>query len=121
MSAVSPLYDKVALLAALASAVLAGCSGHGAPAADAWVGKWTGPEGTWLDIGRSDGAYRVTIRDLDAARSFEGSPVAGGIAFQRNGVEEVIRATDGDATGMKWLAGRKNCLTVRAGEGYCRD
>ena len=30
-------------------------------------------------------------------------------------------ATDGDATGMKWLAGKARCLTVRVGEGYCRD
>lgn len=104
-----------------AFALLSGCSGHGAPLADAWLGKWNGPEGTWLNIERSKHAYEVTIRDLDVARSFEGSAVADGIAFRRNGVEEVIRATDGNATGMKWLAGKKNCLTVRAGEGYCRD
>jgi hypothetical protein len=88
---------------------------------DAWVGKWTGPEGTWLDIEGGNGAYKVTIKDLDMERSFEGAAVADGVEFQRNGVEELIRATDGNATGMKWLAGKKNCLTVKAGEGYCRD
>ena len=29
--------------------------------------------------------------------------------------------TDGDATGLKYLAGKKDCLTVEPGEGYCRD
>jgi hypothetical protein len=103
------------------SVIFSGCSRSHAPLADAWVGKWTGPEGTWLDIEGGNGSYKVTIKDLDAARSFEGSSVSDGIEFQRNGVEEVISATDGNATGMKWLAGKKNCLTVKAGEGYCRD
>ena len=34
---------------------------------------------------------------------------------------ETITATDGEATGMKWLLDKQNCLTVRSGEGYCRD
>jgi hypothetical protein len=34
---------------------------------------------------------------------------------------ESIRATDGPATGMKWLSDKSNCLTIRSGEGYCRD
>lgn len=104
-----------------ASVLLCACAAHDAPVADSWVGKWDGPEGTWLDIEHGNAAYQITIKDLDAARTFEGSVAADGIAFRRNGVKEVIRATDGDATGMKWLAGKKNCLTVRAGEGYCRD
>jgi len=41
--------------------------------------------------------------------------------FERDGLQESIRPTNGDETGMKWLAGKKNCLTVRPGEGYCRD
>jgi len=36
-------------------------------------------------------------------------------------VTESIRATDGEQTGMKWLREKANCLTVRSGEGYCRD
>ena len=43
------------------------------------------------------------------------------LEFERDGVQETVRAGDGDATGMKWLAGRKDCLVVKAGEGYCRD
>jgi hypothetical protein len=36
-------------------------------------------------------------------------------------VKEVIRATNGNGTGMKWLVGKADCLTVRVGEGYCKD
>jgi len=43
------------------------------------------------------------------------------LRFERDGTAEVLRATRGADTGMKWLADKSNCLTVRAGEGYCRD
>jgi hypothetical protein len=88
---------------------------------DAWLGRWTGPEGTYLEIAGANGAYEITVKDLDRARTFSGSSVGDGIEFRRDGATEVLRATDGDATGMKWLAGKKNCLTIKAGEGYCRD
>ncbi|HEU4618654.1 MAG TPA: hypothetical protein VFV10_11455 [Gammaproteobacteria bacterium] len=91
------------------------------PDPDAWVGRWTGPEGTYLDMRHEAGGYAITIKDLDAARTFEGAAAAAGIEFERDGVRETLHATDGDGTGMKWLAGKQNCLTVRRGEGYCRD
>lgn len=43
------------------------------------------------------------------------------IEFRRDGTNESLRAADRDAAGMKWLAGKKNCLTIKPGEGYCRD
>jgi hypothetical protein len=107
----------VALLGLVAS--LAGCARKEMP--PEWAGRWTGPEGTYLDIAGSDGRYTVTIRNLDAARTFEASVAEAGLVFERDGVRESIRATNGDATGMKWLAGKANCLTIRTGEGYCRD
>ena len=82
---------------------------------------WNGPEGTSLDIRGSNGSYQVTIRDLDAARTFEARAAGDGITFQRDGISERISATDGGGTGMKWLADKRNCLTVKPGEGYCRD
>lgn len=97
---------------------------EGAAIADtrSWAGRWLGPEGTSLNlIAQNDGNYQVAIRNLDGERSFAGQATASGIAFERDGARETIRATDGDATGMKWLAGKKICLMVRAGEGYCRD
>jgi hypothetical protein len=92
-----------------------------APAAQQWLGTWTGPEGTWLQVDRTGAGYSVTIRNLDAARTFPGTATAEGITFERDGVRENLRATDGPGTGMKWLAEKSNCLTVKAGEGYCRD
>jgi hypothetical protein len=96
------------------------CS-KGAPASDAWAGIWHGPEGTYLEITGSNGKYQMTIKDLDAARSFQAAAVDNGIEFHRDGVKEIIRPTDGVETGMKWLADKKDCLTVKPGEGYCRN
>ena len=92
-----------------------------APAAQQWLGRWTGPEGTWLQVDRTGTGYSVTIKNLDAARTFPAAATAEGITFERDGVRENLRATDGQDTGMKWLAGKTDCLTVNAGEGYCRD
>jgi len=61
------------------------------------------------------------VRNLDGPRTFQGRAVDGGIAFERDGKTETLRAGNGDATGMKWLAGKKDCLLVRSGEGWCRD
>ncbi len=94
---------------------------HVAAATDAWLGSWTGPEGTQLSIAGGEGSYQLTIRNLDGPLTFPGVAVEVGIEFQRAGVTEVIRATDGAGTGMKWLADKRNCLVVRPGEGFCRD
>ena len=100
-----------------------GCTANGpdTPPTDAWVGRWTGPEGTYLDIAGTNGVYQIVIKDLDAARTFSGSAVGERIEFRRGQATESLQATNGDATGMKWLAGKSNCLTIRLGEGYCRD
>ena len=99
-----------------------GCTAnHPGNTTDAWLGRWNGPEGTYLELAGANGSYEVTIKDLDAARTFTGAATGGRIEFLRDGATESIRATDGDATGMKWLAGKTRCLTVKPGEGYCRD
>ncbi|HUD43892.1 MAG TPA: hypothetical protein VMR06_18055 [Dokdonella sp.] len=97
-----------------------------ATATDAWIGQWTGPEGTFLRIEGTDapGRYTITIHDLDQARRYEGRTDGQLIRFDRDGIdgsEATIRAGDGDATGMKWLAGKRDCLVIAIGEGYCRD
>ncbi|WP_342050732.1 MULTISPECIES: hypothetical protein [unclassified Cupriavidus] len=128
----TPFLTFAALVATLAAATVAlsGCSDRGsdtappaasAPAADKWLGKWTGPEGTFLLLEGGHGKYDVTVQNLDGPRKFEGKAIGGGIEFERDGVKEDIRATNGAETGMKWLADKKDCLTVRTGEGYCRD
>ena len=114
---------------ALALTLLASCSdtdtSRAPPASttvtDAWLGRWTGPEGTFLLLAGGDGRYEVTIQNLDGPRVFAGVAAGEQIRFERDGVVELIHATDGAATGMKWLTEKVDCLTVRAGEGYCRD
>lgn len=116
----------VATFAALA--LLGGCSERGTSApqsssavTDAWLGRWNGPEGTFLSLAGGNGTYEVTVQNLDGPRLFAGVAVGEQIRFERDGVTELIRATDGAATGMKWLAEKSDCLTIRLGEGYCRD
>jgi len=87
---------------------------------DAWIGKWMGPEGTFLDVEKSDAGYQLTISDLDGLKFFQGKRAGEAIEFERKGKTESLKATDGKATGMKWLADKTNCLTIHAGEGFCR-
>ena len=91
------------------------------PAPDKWLGKWGGPDGTFLQLAGGNGKYEVTVQNLDGPRTFQGNAVGDQIEFERNGMKESLRATNGAETGMKWLSDKSNCLTVRAGEGYCRD
>ena len=107
---------------------LAGCSDRKTEsgsavgsAADLWLGQWNGPEGTFLRLTGAAGKYEITIQNLDGPQQFQGRAVDDQIRFERNGVKESIRATNGAGTGMKWLSDKSDCLTVRPGEGYCRD
>ena len=68
-----------------------------------------------------DGQYEVTIQNLDGPATFQGTAVGDQVTFERNGVKETIRASNGVETGMKWLSEKSDCLTVRPGEGCCRD
>lgn len=122
---------------ALLTLMVTGCSDHqssstpvasvifpdasSAQTADKWLGKWVGPEGTFLLLAGGGGTYKVTIQNLDGPQTFKGLAAGDQIAFERNGVKEYLRATTGAETGMKWLSDKSNCLAVRVGEGYCRD
>lgn len=88
---------------------------------DRWVGQWDGPEGTSLVIGGRDGVYELVITNLDGARRFPARADGERIVFTRDGTGESLRPTNGLDTGMKWLSEKTQCLTIRAGEGYCRD
>ncbi|WP_439588114.1 hypothetical protein [Hydrogenophaga sp.] len=90
-------------------------------ATDRWVGKWSGPEGTFLQLAGGNGQYEVTIQNLDGPRTFKGTAAGDRLEFERDGVRESVRASNGAETGMKWLSEKSDCLTVKAGEGYCRD
>jgi len=98
-----------------------------APNRDAWVGKWIGVEGLVLTIEKDPagpGRYRLTNTyslDQGATGTFAGVASEDGINFTRPDGARVLRASDGAATGLKYLDGKKDCLTVTVGEGYCRD
>jgi len=89
-----------------------------------YTGRWVGVEGMVLDIADAGapGHYDLTMQwDLDHKGTFDGIANGKTITFIRNDIPETLRPTDGDATGLKYLAGKTDCLTVKPGEGYCRD
>lgn len=88
---------------------------------DSLLGKWLGPEGTFLELAGGDGKYTVTIQNLDGSRTFQGHAIRNQIEFERDGVKESLHASNGAETGMKWLSEKTNCITVLVGEGYCKD
>ena len=88
-----------------------------------YLGRWTGVEGMYLVVASKPGGG-VTLDmqwDLDNKGTFDGSVTAEGLRFTRNDVAETAVHSSGDATGLKNLAGKQDCLTVKPGEGYCRD
>jgi hypothetical protein len=95
---------------------------------DKWVGKWIGVEGLNLTIAKDDsigrGHYELTMKyglDDDDSGTFKGQASEDGITFERPDGPQILSAGDGEATGLKWLADKKDCLIVDTGEGYCRD
>ena len=88
---------------------------------DPWSGRWNGPEGTYLSITKQRDRYTLEIADLDGPKRYTALDVGDRLEFERNGKVERIRATDGRQTGMKWLQEKSDCLTIKPGEGYCRD
>jgi hypothetical protein len=97
-----------------------------ASATAGWAGRWTGPEGLFLDVKPAKngqaGHFALTIKDtLEAQGDYEGEAQGDAILFTRNGKTESIRPGTGPETGFKYLADKKDCLIVQEGkEGYCR-
>ncbi|RUR52961.1 hypothetical protein [Vreelandella populi] len=95
---------------------------------DQWVGSWIGVEGLVLEVSQNDSAgpghYLLEMQyglDADQSGTFEGQATDEGISFSRDDGEQLLRAGDGEATGLKWLTDKEDCLVVQSGEGYCRD
>ena len=88
---------------------------------DSWIGRWNGPEGTYLSIEKATDGYALEIADLDGPKKYAAREAGDHLEFERSGKTETIRRTDGKQTGMKWLQDKSECLTIRAGEGFCRD
>ena len=93
---------------------------------DQWLGRWTGPEGLFLDIQSSSdgkpGHYALTNQDtLDRQDDYQGIADGTTIRFVRDGEDRTIRPGTGAETGFKYLADKTDCLIVVPGkEGYCR-
>lgn len=96
-----------------------------APSRATYLGRWRGVEGLNLVVspraGADDAVSLAMQWSLDDKGTYDGKVTAEGIAFERNGARQVLRPSDGAATGLKYLDGKKDCLTVTPGEGYCRD
>lgn len=88
-----------------------------------WAGKWTGVEGLYVTITPTEpGKYGLEMQsDLDTKGSYDGEDSEHGIKFKRGGEDLSLHRGSGDETGLKYLAGKKDCLIVKPGEGYCRD
>lgn len=86
-----------------------------------WQGDWIGPEGTRMTLRATGPKVQVDFLTLDGPRQFYGEWRGDHIVIYRSAEPETIRRGDGKATGMKWLAEKRNCLVIRSGEGYCRD
>lgn len=94
-----------------------------APTEAAYLGRWIGVEGMFLEVRpKADGGVSLEMQwDLDHAGTFDGTVTAEGLRFMRDGVAETAVHASGDAIGLKYLAGKTDCLMVKPGEGYCRD
>ncbi len=90
-----------------------------------YIGAWIGVEGTLLHVERGpDGKlFVVNFWSLEEADrgTFDAEVAADGLRWTRNGEPVVARFGSGAETGLKWLDGKKRCLVVTEGEGYCRD
>ena len=89
---------------------------------DAWLGDWIGVEGNTLKIenGGVPGAYTMSERTLDGPLSYTGIAQGAAISFEEKGKVKTIRAGTGDETGLKYLAGKTNCLVIEPSRGFCR-
>ena len=85
------------------------------------LGKWTGAEGTYLNITKKGEKYSVEIANLDGPKTYEGTAKGDVIEFVRNGKTETIRTGSGADTGMKGFEKETNCVVVTKGsEGFCK-
>lgn len=87
-----------------------------------YAGRWIGVEGTYLNVtptGPNTASLEMQY-DLDNKGTYPASVTPEGLRFTRNGETLLLRPSNGDATGLKWLAGKRDCLTIKSGEGYCR-
>jgi hypothetical protein len=86
---------RIALFVAVAAA--AGCGPQNQPLTPSlapnaaprkiaeWIGRWNGPEGTYLETSKSGDKYEIRIKDLDKMQTYRRTATADRISFERNG------------------------------------
>lgn len=93
---------------------------------DSMLGRWTGVEGSFVDIVPNQKDYMVTLAYWDPVlqtmqyENHQAYAAASGISFKKNKVEHTITLTDGNGSGMKWLQNAKLCIKISPGDGYCK-
>jgi hypothetical protein len=88
---------------------------------DSLVGRWTGPETSYLNVSKKGDKFSIEIANLDGPKTYEGTAKGDLIEFSRNGKTETIKATTGPETGMKGFEKETNCVVVTKGsEGFCK-
>ena len=96
-------------------------TGATAGKADTLVGRWSGPEGAYLDISKKADKFSIEIKDLDKSETYEGTAKGDVIEFTRKGKTETIKTASGADTGMKGFEKENNCVVVTKGkEGFCK-
>ncbi|MBW6524792.1 hypothetical protein KZ810_14925 [Sphingomonas sp. RHCKR47] len=123
--ATEPAADNIAAATPSAAPTSAASPLPGASAGQGdrdYAGRWIGVEGTYLNVTPTGpGTASLEMQyDLDNKGTYPATVTPAGLRFTRKGKTLVLRPSDGNATGLKWLAGKKDCLTVTSGEGYCR-
>lgn len=110
------------LIVTMMALLLSSCSSRNTAVTDSWLGKWTGPEGTYLLLSKDTKKkrYVLSIQSLDYLQSYLARPVNDHLEFKRNGKVQMVRSGPGKATGMKWLQDKKECLIIKQGEAFCR-
>lgn len=93
----------------------------GASKTDSLVGRWSGPEGTSLNVAKKGDKYSIDITNLDGTKTFEGTAKGDVIEFTRDGKTQTIKAASGAETGMKGFEKESNCVVINKGsEGFCK-
>ena len=56
---------------------------------DQWLGKWIGPEGTFLVLSKSADKYIIQIQSLDGPNTYDGKANGDSIEFIREGTVRI--------------------------------
>ena len=94
------------------------------------LGRWGGPEGTYINITDKTGPdgkqlnprkFEIEVKNLDKSEKYEGTAKGKDIEFTRNGKTESVKTATGAETGMKGFEKETTCVVVTKGsEGFCR-